>query len=362
MKKIGWLIPAMGLTVGASALAQSELSLYGTLDTGVLSSQLPNLRANEQLTGGYLPNFWGVKGSEDLGGGLKALFQLESGFNLSNGAYGQFPPSTSFFNRQANVALSSELGTFKVGQQNNVAFLSMLAVDPRGGSNLGSILQYWVMGNGSTSDSNAVSYTSPDLAGLTLRGEYAFGNVAGNNSAGSGTRFGAVYRKNALVLAAGAYAQKDPTTGSQTNKGQVWGAGYQWGALTLKADLARFSGGFQVGPGGSVSPSRTGELNAYGLGGRYDVTPLTALDVGYYSVKDPGNTTRIKAQSLAVGAYHRLSKTLMLYAQVVAIHNQGDASAKYPLLVNTAASSSPAGFMAASGQGHQYNVGVRYSF
>jgi len=117
-----------------------------------------------------------------------------------------------------------------------------------------------------------------------------------------------------------------------------------------------------VGPGGSVSPSRTGELNAYGLGGRYEVTPLTALDVGYYAVKDPGNTTRIKAQSLAVGAYHRLSKTLMLYAQVVAINNQGDASAKYPLLVNTAASSSPAGFMTASGRGNQYNVGVRYSF
>ena len=106
MKKIGWLMPAIGLTVGASAWAQSELSLYGTLDTGVLSSQLPGLRANEQLTGGYLPNFWGVKGIEDLGGGLKALFQLESGFNLSNGAYGQFPPSTSFFNLQANVALS----------------------------------------------------------------------------------------------------------------------------------------------------------------------------------------------------------------------------------------------------------------
>lgn len=362
MKKAWWLMPAIGLTVGAPALAQSELSLYGTLDTGVLSSQLPNLRANEQLTGGYLPNFWGVKGSEDLGGGLKALFQLESGFNLSNGAHGQFPPSTSFFNRQANIALSSGLGTFKVGQQNNVAFLSMVAVDPRAGSNLGSILQYWVMGNGSTSDSNAVSYTSPDLAGLTLRGEYAFGNVAGNNSAGSGTRFGAVYRKDSLVLAMGTYAQKDPNTGSQTNKGQIWGGGYQWGALTLKADLARFSGGYQVGPGGTTSPSRTGDLNAYGIGGRYEVTPLTTLDVAYYSVKDPGNTTRIKAQSLAVGAYHRLSKTLMLYAQVVTINNQGSDSAKYPLLVNTAANTSPAGFMTANGQGHQYNVGVRYSF
>ena len=59
MKKAWWLMPAIGVTVGVPALAQSELSLYGTLDTGVLSSQLPNLRANEQLTGGLSAQFLG---------------------------------------------------------------------------------------------------------------------------------------------------------------------------------------------------------------------------------------------------------------------------------------------------------------
>ncbi len=99
---------AAGL-MGAFAItahAQSSVTLYGTLDAGLVYSNNQSGHSNWQQGSGSVSNtYFGLRGSEDLGGGLHAIFTLEDGFNLNNG---QFSESSAMFNRQAFVGLKSD--------------------------------------------------------------------------------------------------------------------------------------------------------------------------------------------------------------------------------------------------------------
>src|ERR1700735_315719 len=96
MKKVSVILLGMGACIGA-AHAQSSVTLYGILDEGVMLNTNNKVTANGANVGGRQVlidsasgtqgSRWGLKGSEDLGGGLKAIFTLESGLNLSNGAF-----------------------------------------------------------------------------------------------------------------------------------------------------------------------------------------------------------------------------------------------------------------------------------
>ncbi|WP_256258783.1 porin, partial [Burkholderia ubonensis] len=98
----------------APAFAQNSVTLYGLIDEGF--NYTNNVRVNGvgktnyQLASGYAQGSrWGLRGSEDLGGGLKAVFVLESGFDVNNGRLGQ---GSRMFGRQAYVGLSeSRFGT-----------------------------------------------------------------------------------------------------------------------------------------------------------------------------------------------------------------------------------------------------------
>ncbi|HWT39499.1 MAG TPA: porin, partial [Paraburkholderia sp.] len=100
----------------ASANAQSSVTLYGTLDAGLVYTNNQAGHSNwQQGSGTVSDTYFGLRGSEDLGNGLHAIFTLENGFNLNNGS---FKESNTLFNRQAYVGLqSNQFGTLTLGRQ-----------------------------------------------------------------------------------------------------------------------------------------------------------------------------------------------------------------------------------------------------
>ena len=119
MKKL--LIATAALaTFATAAQAQSSVTLYGALDNAV--AWFGNVKGTNgsgntfrMQAGNLSPNLWGLKGNEDLGNGLHAIFQIESGYDLNTGTQGQ---GGRIFGRQAYVGLqSSNMGTVTLGRQ-----------------------------------------------------------------------------------------------------------------------------------------------------------------------------------------------------------------------------------------------------
>ncbi|PRY06364.1 porin [Paraburkholderia sp. BL25I1N1] len=182
MKRIPVALAVSAAFAASAAHAQSSVTLYGLIDAGLMYTNNVKTSATAhgslvQATSGNINGSrFGMRGAEDLGGGLKAIFVLENGFNVQNGRLGQ---NGRMFGRQAFVGLSSEFGTVTLGRQYDslVDFLAPLSgtagtfgdtgfAHPFDNDNLNHTLRM----------SNAVKYTSSNYAGLKFGGLYAFSN------------------------------------------------------------------------------------------------------------------------------------------------------------------------------------------
>ena len=115
--------------VSGGAFAQSTVTLYGSFDAGVRNVGNVNAAGDDVWTmgssGTYNSNRWGLRGSEDIGGGLKARFNLEGGFNSGTGA-----ATGVLFDRTAWVGLEGSMGSLDFGRQYTVIFKTIGAYDP----------------------------------------------------------------------------------------------------------------------------------------------------------------------------------------------------------------------------------------
>ena len=178
---------AAGLVFASMAQAQSSVTLYGLLDGGLIYTS-KTLGANGQNAGhqysftdsGLSPSNFGMEGTEDLGGGLKAEFKLESGINIGTGGFND--SNGNFFGRQAYVGLKDGFGEVKAGLQYSPFFLALYDNDPRGLAQTGGSLMMYLDNVVATGifTPNAVSYTSPVLWGFQGSALYSFGGVAGD--------------------------------------------------------------------------------------------------------------------------------------------------------------------------------------
>jgi predicted porin len=185
-------IPA--LFVCGVAHAQSSVTLYGIIDEGLsYTNNAGHGAALKMSSGDVLGSRFGLKGSEDLGGGLSAVFRLENGFNAANGSLGQ---GGRLFGRQAYVGLSStRYGTLTLGRQYDPTsdlFSAMTAA----GNWAGNVASSPFDNDNADWDfrvNNSVKYTSPTIAGFSGEAMYAFSNTAGG------------FNENRVVSAAGQY-------------------------------------------------------------------------------------------------------------------------------------------------------------
>ncbi|MGF6917112.1 putative porin [Paraburkholderia sp. 40] len=155
--------------------------MYGSLDAGLIYSNNQLGHSNWRQGSGSLSNtYFGLRGNEDLGGGLHAIFTLENGFNLNNGQNGE---SNTMFNRQAFVGLKSDqFGTLTLGRQYD-AVSDYLAPLSEAGEGYGNNLAAHPFDNDNLASTfsikNAVKYSSANYAGLKFGGLYGFSNAAG---------------------------------------------------------------------------------------------------------------------------------------------------------------------------------------
>jgi len=212
-----------------SAFAQSSVTLYGVADVGIRYLTHSNAKNDGRLfmTNGAITNSrFGVKGSEDLGNGLKAIFQLESGIDLQSGAQSD---SKRLFNRAAYVGLSSNYGTLTLGRQKTPLF--DLLGDTYDPLTVGNYFENaWLpvaLGAGLYAD-NAVKYDGT-FGGLNVKAMYSFGTdststgangfsgqIPGHLGAGNMYGFTASYAFGPLSVAAGVQQNSDNSNHKQT--------------------------------------------------------------------------------------------------------------------------------------------------
>ena len=206
MKKSLVALALMGAFSGA-AFAQSNVTLYGILDVNVQRNDpkagnpcyaavngVGTPVSCETVTGvnsGHQSgNRWGIRGSEALGGGLSAVFNVEGGFSLDTGTLGQSTGANRLFGRQAWAGLQGNWGTFVAGRlaalsSGTGAFDMMGFIDPYATGFGDGGLQNTFTPLASLRVDNALGYISPTWGGFKFGGMYSF-NAIGSEAAGSG--------------------------------------------------------------------------------------------------------------------------------------------------------------------------------
>lgn len=162
------------------AHAQNSVTLYGLIDEGFdFTTNSAGHRGYQMVSGDTVGSRFGLKGSEDLGDGLKAIFQLENGFNTNTGTLGQ---GGMMFGRQAFVGLSSaQYGTLTMGRQYDPT-VDMWSGFTAAGNWEGDLGSHPYDNDNADWDyriQNSVKYVSPTVAGFTGEAMYGFSNEAG---------------------------------------------------------------------------------------------------------------------------------------------------------------------------------------
>lgn len=342
-------------TVSLSAHAQSSVTLFGVVDAGILyTSKTLNpttgLNAGHQfsmITGGMTPSLFGLRGTEDLGGGFKAIFSLESGIDVTNGGFAD--SNGNLFGRQAWVGIQSDYGTVKAGVQYSPFVLSLVSTDARGVSYFGSLVPLYV-GNVFVTgifNSNAISYASPVIAGFQGNAMIALGGTAGNFRAGHQYSASLNYTYKHLMITAAMYdgnsggtAATTPVPSTVAFTGRTIGVSYQYDQLLLKAVFVNFkvAGSF--------------DNRVYGGGLSYQITPAVNADAGVWYTSD-GNDTNNHSIMAATGVTYSLSKATSLYGQFGFVNNHGK--------MNTGLSTNGA-LYGAAGSTFGTAVGIRHMF
>ena len=342
------IVAAVSASFAVAAHAQSSVTLYGVLDSGIsYQSNVANANGEGKSlwtagSAGIDQSRWGLRGSEDLGGGLKAVFNLESGFNIGNGKLNN---NGGMFNRQAFVGLSSgQYGTVTLGRQYD-SVQDYLAPLTAAGSWGGTFFAHTGnLDNLSTNNgyavNNSVKFQSANYAGFTFGGTYGFSNSTqfANNREYS---VGANYQYQGLKVGA-AYSQQNNPAIAVGSTGATGGSPF--GTLAGEAFRSRVYGaglGYTFGPaevGFAWTQARADNIvggglirqDNYEVNGKYNVTAAMSLGLAYTftNQKDTAGASDAKTRFHQIGAQadYSLSKRTDVYAQVAYQHAMGDSA------------------------------------
>ncbi|MGF6969357.1 putative porin [Paraburkholderia sp. WC7.3g] len=336
-------------TIATPVFAQSTVTLYGLIDEGLdYTNNVGGSKVYELQSGYAQGSRWGLKGTEDLGNGLTAIFKLENGFDVNNGRLGQ---GGLMFGRQAYVGISSnQFGSVTLGRQYD-SVVDYLAQTTANGNWAGYLFSH-PYDNDNTDNTfrvnNTVKYTSPSLAGFQLGGTYSFSNDTNfaNNRQYS---LGAQYTTGGLLLAAAYLQANNPSstaTGAVNNGGdenflaerlRIFGAGinYTIGSATLGFAYTNTNVTQPLSSGyvGAITPPTGSTLSSlrfqnFEVNGKYQFTPAFFVGAMYTYTRADFNATTGKLhpnyQSIGLMADYNLSKRTDLYLQGAYQHAGGD--------------------------------------
>lgn len=334
------MVAALTGVFATAAQAQSSVTLYGLIDAGITYTNNQQGHSNFKATSGSVNGSrWGLRGAEDLGGGLKAIFVLENGFNIFNGTLGQ---GGREFGRQAFVGISGEqYGAVTLGRQYDsvVDYLGPLALT---GTQYGGTQFAHPFDNDNLDNSfrvnNSVKYTSANFGGFKFGGMYGFSNEAGGFADNRAYSVGASYNYGPLNVAA-AYLQLNNDVNQATantlgavsgdnplaaGRQRTFGGGlsYAFGPATVgfvftQTMLDNALGVTAAGTGGAAIPfsESHARFTNYEVNGRYSLTPALSV-AGAYTYTD----SRISGESpkfhqVSLQTAYALSKRTDVYLQ-----------------------------------------------
>lgn len=312
MKKALIALAVLGLTGGA-AVAQSSVTLFGVIDADMKYVKTGGLTVKKLDSGGLNTSRFGVRGTEDLGGGLKAGFWLESQVDTDTGVAGG---GSAFWGRRATVSLAGAFGEVRLGRNKTVSRLHLEDFDPTSFTGLGSVSAvYSNLGSG-----NGTSFGRADnLASYSLPGNLGgfYGGVDVSAGEGVGTNKGQSVRggyKAGPLHVSGTYASTSNAADNGKFKLTSVGAAYDFGVirpsfsyteskyLSRKQDIWTVSATAPLGQGslwGSYTSAKTtgetgfatvGTPKLFALGYIYNLSKRTALYTTYAQLKNDGTT------------------------------------------------------------------------
>ena len=420
---------ALYAMVGAAFADDSGVTVYGILDTalGNIEHALdfdgyhpvannPNVThgtdsATGLFNGAMSATRWGIKGQEDMGGGLKALFLLESGFNvgsgnLSNAAEGlannkSTGPNMSadsaisgqFFSRGAYVGLSStSWGTLTAGRQQSFFLDNITVFDPLMGSQVFSPIGFSGSygGGGYTDDSrvdNSLKYKL-NAGDFSLGALYKFGGVAGSFSAQNAYELNGIYASGPLAVQLGFQKFDDAFSLSNASgtgtikatagdtKAYMLSGKYAWSQTTLRAgyeleEIANpsnptldaavttvFGYALSAAPTVDAYPNEE-KLNVFWVGGQEDFTSAFSLLLGVYHVLQNGYDCTAKTEKACSG-------TLNYYSLVADYHFSKRTDTYFGIMDDTVSGGPAAAVANTSGPSETHNrtvaLGLRHIF
>lgn len=338
MKKTLVALAALSTFAGA-ALAQSSVTLFGTVDLAARYTKANGQNVKQLASSGLSSSRFGIRGEEDLGGGLKAGFWLESPINGDTGAAG----GGAFWDRRASVSLMGAFGEVRLGRGKTSTRLVIDEFDVHGTTGLGdSTRLYSDLGSGYKNvnrSSNQVQYFLPgNLNGVYGSVDMAAGEgVEGNKSYGG--RIG--YKAGALNVAGG-YQSTDAAQGKKLKLGSIGGS-YDFGVAKASALYSQLKFGDR-------------KQNIFTAGVAVPVT--TQGQVLAQFSKASGNAVTDKeiggdAKMYSLSYVHNLSKRTALYTTASLIDNDNGAGFQ---VANDAAK------VGKGGRSGGLDVGIRHSF
>lgn len=354
-------IAGAALCAAAAAQAQTSVTLYGIVDTGVefLNHSGPNDKSLVRMPNitASVPSRFGFRGTEDLGGGTKALFVLESGFGSDTGAlnYG-----SRLFGRQAFVGLSNQYGTVSLGRQYNMTFYALLNSDILGPnayaiSNLDSYLP-------NTRSDNAIGYLGK-FGAWSAGATYSFGRDAAGPAGPQATNCGGELAGDSRACrqwtamakydgdAYGVSASYDRMNGGPNALFGLTNSDYHDDRSTLNGYVVIV--GAKIGAGilhRNNYSAASFKSNLYYLGASYAISPAWVVDgqIGRLDTKDSDRD----AVMLALRATYNFSRRTAGYVTAGQMRNHGASALGVSPGATTLAGLNQSGVM----------VGIRHAF
>ena len=355
------LIALAAVAASGAAMAQSSVTLFGVVDTGVTYIDGKD-NWSGMHSGANNTSRIGFRGTEDLGGGLKANFWLEAGINTDagDGKSGGASGTGLEFKRRSTVGLQGGFGEIRLGRELTAAYLAVSRYDVFGDVGIGGTKAFSTgatAGNygSSVRKNNMVTYVSPSFSGFKAQLNYAFGESTQKTwERGAYYGLGLTYDNGPLSVGFGAERQNNTLLGFAANASSAadgvdsrlttygLGASYNFGVVKV--------GGFYRDAKSVNLAGASFKHKSYVLGVSAPVGAAGEVKAQYarYEVK-PGS---LKADQISLGYVHSLSKRTAAYGTYSYIKNKNNGALGYTL---------GSGGLS-NGKQHGIQVGIRHAF
>lgn len=329
-------VAAIALVASTHASAQSSVTLGGMIDAGVTYINNQHGSSNTAFDSGILaPSLFTMRGTEDLGGGTRAIFDLTSQFDVGSGA--TIPGAGQIFSRTAFVGLANDkLGTVTLGNQYELMFETLAGNHYDGALLFGGLYDFrngpfaklGIPNNptgafdfdrmaGGTRVNNSVKYKSPDFYGVNVAALYGFSNVAGGFSSSNTVSLGANYSNGPFGIGAAYTDQKYAALNDGHDGIRNFGVGTHYAFGPVLAMLLYTN---------TKNTASGAKIDVYKIGAKWDIDNRWTTGLDYTYMRGNAALDHNKAHQVAAALQYHFSKRTHVYVQGVYQHASGDDS------------------------------------